>query len=166
MTRSRLLAFVIAASLPTVRTAQAGSTPTPASITASIHRHGAKATIAALAKADQWDRVADKMGEGDARWIALAPRLAPGSDAGSAEDLGISLAFSLPKNPLAVLAAIDPANGHILGVHRVCGMPFIEDTVKDRPGYRRRALAAVSATSAPMLARVRASCLRELRRAA
>ena len=134
-------------------------------IAASIDQRGAKATIAVLAKADQWDQVADRMGSGDARWIALAPKLAPGSDAGSAEDLGIALAFSLPKNPQAVLAALDPANGHIIGVGRVCGMPFIEDTVKDRPAYRRLALRAVAGVSAPALSQRRAACLTELRRA-
>ena len=143
----------------------AAPAPTPATIAASIEQRGAEATIAALAKAGQWDQVAEDMGSGDGRWIALAPKLAPGSDAGSAEDLGISLAFSLPKNPRAVLDALDPANGHIIGVERVCGMPFIEDTVKDRPAYRRRALRAVASVSAPTLARPRAACLRELRRA-
>lgn len=145
--------------------AAADSSPTPARIAASIERRGAEATIAVLAKDEQWDRVADRMASGDARWIALAPKLAPGSDAGSAEDLGISLAFSLPKNPSAVLAALDPANGHVIGVERVCGMPFIEDTVKDRPAYKRRALRAVAAVLAPALAQPRAACLRKLRRA-
>ena len=104
-------------------------------------------------------------GEGDARWIALAPKLAPGSDAGSAEDLGISLAFSLPKNPGAVLAALDPADGHILGASRVCGMPFIEDTVKDRPAYKRRSIHALEEVSAPTLAQTKTACLRDLKRA-
>ena len=105
------------------------------------------------------------MGTGDARWIALAPKLAPGSDAGSAEDLGISLAFSLPRNPRAVLAALDPADGHVLGAGRVCGMPFIEDTVKDRPAYKRHAIHAVKTVTDPRLSKVRLACLRELERA-
>ena len=102
------------------------------------------------------------MGDGGSQWVALAPGLAPGADAGSAEGLGISLALALPKNPRAVLAAIDPANGHVLGAGRVCGMPFIEDTVKDRPAYRRRALRAVRGVSDRSLANARAACLSAL----
>ena len=145
--------------------AQAAPSPTPASIETGVRQHGAQATIAALVKADQWDGVSDRMGTGDARWIALAPKLATGSDAGSAEDLGISLAFSLPRNPRAVLAALDPADGHVLGAGRVCGMPFIEDTVKDRPAYKRHALRAVKTVSEPRLAKMKRACLRELERA-
>ena len=165
MSRRGGFALTLAAALALGWPAQAASSPTPAGIEAGIRRHGAQATIAALAKADQWDGVADRMGTGDAKWIALAPRLAPGSDAGSAEDLGISLAFSLPKNPRAVLSALDPADGHVLGAGRVCGMPFIEDTMKDRPAYKRHAIRAVKTVSGLRLAKVRRACLRELERA-
>ena len=163
MIRFLVPALAAAAFSTSGQAGQVASRPTPASIEASIHQHGAEATIAALAKANQWDAVADRIGGGDARWIALAPKLAPGSDAGSAEDLGIALAFSLPKNPHAVLAALDPNNGHIFGASRVCGMPFIEDTVKDRPAYKRRALREVEKVVTPSLAKARATCLSELK---
>ena len=143
----------------------AAAPPALASIDASISHLGAEATIAMLAKADQWDAVADKMGDGNSAWIALAPKLALGADAGSAEDLGISLAFSLPKNPSAVLAALDPANGHIIGADRVCGMPFIEDTVKNRPAYKRRTIRAVEKIAIPSLANAKTACLAALRAA-
>ena len=116
-TASAVLTAFLAATSPVL----AVSAPSPAAIRDSIKREGAKATIADLAKADQWDAVSDRMDSGSADWIALAPLLASGSDAGSAEDLGISLAFSLPKNPNAVLAALDPANGPVIGADRVCG---------------------------------------------
>ena len=156
--------MLIAVALAAAGVSLGRTPPTTAGIEASI-QHGAQATIAALAKADQWDTVADHMGSGDARWIALAPRLAPGSDAGSAEDLGISLAFSLPRNPRAVLTALDPVDGHILGADRVCGMPFIEDTVKNRPAYKRQAIRAVRRVSDPSLARIKADCLVNLTKA-
>lgn len=140
----------------------AASLPTPTRIEASVRQRGAQATMAILAEAGQWDAVAAKMGDGGSAWVALAPKLAPGADAGSAEALGISLAFALPRNPRAVLAAIDPANGHVLGADRVCGMPFIEDTVKDRPAYRRQALRAVARVSDRSLANARAACLSAL----
>lgn len=148
-----LIAHVASAALPL----------TPSSIAADVREHGAKATVDALLKAREWDGVADKMGGGDSRWIALAPMLAPGSDAGSAEDLGISLAFSLPLNAPAVLAALDPANGPIVGAQRVCEMPFIEDTVTDLAGYKRQAIRAVEAVRGASLVPRRNACLAVLR---
>jgi hypothetical protein len=139
--------------------------PTPASVGRSLEREGPKRTIDDLARTDEWDFVANRMDTGASAWIGLAPRLAPGSDAGSAEDLGISLAFALPINPRAVLAALDPHDGYVLGASRVCGMPFIEETVKDRPAYRRRAIAAVQAVTERRLSGARTACLRSLRAA-
>lgn len=166
MMRIAVTALAVITAFAVTDTASAAApSPTPAGIEASIREHGAEATIAALAKADQWDVVADKIGDGNSAWIAVASELAPGSDAGSAEDLGISLAFSLPKNPHSVLAALDPANGHILGVDRVCGMPFIEDTVKDRLAYKRQAIRAVEKVTDTDLKNAKKSCLAALRAA-
>ncbi len=141
--------------------------PTATRVETSIRQHGAAATIARLwgkgGWPSQWDWVIDRMGDGNAGWIALAPKLAPGSDAGSSEDLGIALAFALPKNPRAVLAALDLGNGIVLGADRVCGAPFIEDTVKDIPAYRRRAIRAVKAVSNPHLKMAKTACLTALR---
>lgn len=128
-------------------------------VAARIKAQGAKATIAKLAADDQWDTLAEHIVDGDPDWIALAPQLAPGSDAGSAEDLGIALAFALPKRPVEVLHAIDPGNGIVLGVDRVCGMPFIEDTVQDRGGYKRKAVEAVRAVTDAGLQDVKRACL-------
>ncbi len=140
--------------------------PTAASVEASIRRRGAAETIAMLwekgKSPSQWDWVMDRMGDGNGGWIALAPKLAPGSDAGSAEDLGISLAFALPKNPRAVLAVLDPEDDMLLGANRVCGIPFIEDTVKDIPAYRRGAIRAVEAVAVPELRTAKAACLAAL----
>ena len=160
---TKLVAFMIlAALLAATSPGVAASAPTPASISNGIRQEGAKATIAALARAGQWDAVSDHMDSGSSAWIALAPLLAPGSDAGSAEDLGISLAFSLPKNPQAVLAALDPANGHVIGADRVCGLPFVEDTMPDLPAYRLKAIRAVQGVKDRRLASARTACLAAL----
>ncbi len=74
----------------------------------------------------------------------------------------MALAFGLPKSPRAVLAAIDPQNGPVLGVDRVCGVPFIEGTISDVNGYIKQAIAAVSAVNDPSLAGVKAACLKDL----
>ena len=144
--------------------ATAATTPTAAGLAASLRHDGAAATYARLLSTDTWDYVGERMGEGRSDWIALAPQLAPVADGAAAEDLGLGLAKSLPKNPVAVLGAIDPRNGPVIGVDRVCSIGFIEDTVKDLRAYKRSALRAVSSVRTVSLRKPRDACLRVLKR--
>src|SRR5580698_294576 len=102
--------------------------PTPAQVSASLAAYGAQTTVSALFDQHRWDYVADEIAKGGAVWIDLATKLAPGADAGTAEELPIVLAFALPLNAPAVLAAV---KGGAFDVGDVCGAPFIEGTVKD-----------------------------------
>jgi hypothetical protein len=135
--------------------------PTPAQIDAALTRFGAHATVNALFDQRRWDFVSDRIGAGEAPYVALAARLAPGADAGTADDLPIALAFALPRNAPAVLAAL-AAPGGGLDVAEVCDAPFIEDTVSDIPAWRRRAAAAVRRVADPRLGSVKAACLAAL----
>jgi len=137
----------------------ASAAPSAAQVEISLAKVGPKATIAGLVATGEWDAAVDEISRGDAVWIALAPALAPGADAGTAEDLGISLAFALPRNAAAVLAAVGDPDPAVFNVEEVCGLPFIEDTVKDRAGYRRTAIAAVSGVANPRLGAVKNLCL-------
>ena len=163
MSRTALwTALISLAALPALA-APAPALPTPAQIQASVAKSGPKAAIASLTKANQWDGVAAQMAAGDSAWVALAPKLAPGADAGTAEDLGLSLATALPINPAAVLAAIDPANGPALGAGRVCSAPFIEDPPEHHKAYLKSALAKAGAVADPALAANRTACLAVLK---
>ena len=141
----------------------APAAPTATQIQATIAKSGPKAAIAALVKNNQWDAVAAQIATGDSAWVALTPKLAPGADAGTAEDLGLSLATALPINPAAVLAAIDPANGPALGAGRVCSAPFIEDPPAHHAAYLKSALAKAGAVADPALAANRTACLAVLK---
>jgi len=136
--------------------------PTPAQVEASIARYGPQATVSALFDQQRWDYVAGRIGDGGAVWVALAVKLAPGTDAGTAEELPISLAFALPRDAPAVLAAIQSGE---FAAEDVCGAPFIEGTVRDVPAYLRKATAAVTAVKDPALAATRAACLQTLAKA-
>jgi hypothetical protein len=143
--------------------------PSAAALSAEIDAKGAKEVVNRLNGAhpgangqNDWSRVIDHMWMGRAAYIKLAPKLAPGTDAGPSEDLGISLAHALPLAPVAVLRATDLKDGPTLGVSRVCGVPFIEDTVKDIPGYIHAAQLAVGKVATPELQVVKAACLRQL----
>ncbi|RKE36027.1 hypothetical protein B0G76_2172 [Paraburkholderia sp. BL23I1N1] len=142
-------------------TANAGAQTSPSILAKQINDEGAKATVGAMSESE-WDNVLTHIDSGNAAWIALAPKLAKGTDGGNSEDLGIGLAYALPKNAKAVLSAIDPDNGPVLGVSRVCSAPFIEDTVKDIPAYIKRAKAALTKVHEPSLQNVKKDCLAEL----
>jgi hypothetical protein len=136
----------------------------PGELRTSLGRDGPQVTVRRLVAEHRWEAVLDRMGSGEAAWIALAPQLAPGTDAGSAEGLGVALAAALPKDPAAVLRAIDPQDGVVLGAHRVCASPFIEPKPEFVAHYRREALAAVSGVREPKLRAVRDACLAVLRK--
>jgi hypothetical protein len=140
-----------------------------AEISAEIDTKGAKAVITRLSSAhvnamgqSDWSRTMDQIWNGRVAYIALAPRLAQGVDGKSADDLSTALARALPAAPAAVLRVIDRHNGPVLGVGRICGVPFAEPSSKDTSGYVRAAQSAVDDVDRPRLQHVRAACLDQL----
>lgn len=134
---------------------------TPAQALADINRMGASAFLAQFDD-QQIDTLYQHLQTGNPAWLALAPKLAPAADGANAIGLTISLAYALPKNANAVLAVTTEQDG-ILGVERVCSIPFIEDTEKDRSAYKRDALKAVSALKDPVLTKAKDRCLAVLK---
>ncbi len=137
--------------------------PGAAALKADILHHGAKAVVDRLVASNEWDEVSDRIASGRTEWVTLAPKLADGTDAGSSEELGIDLALALPKNPTVVLRSINDKpwrEGGIIGVERVCGAPFIEDT--EPRGYVADAVVAVGRVSGVTVAGKKAACLRVL----
>ena len=135
----------------------------PDKIASDIAAHGADAVVARLNANGDYDRVLGHIDSGDSRWLALAPKLAPGTDAGTAEALVIALPFALPRNPSGVLALLQGPDA--FPADDVCGTPFIEDTVKDVPAYVHRARAAVMAVRDPRLQDAKSACLVALKKA-
>lgn len=130
-----------------------------------IKSHGAKYVVDALSNQDRYEEVLKHIDLGESDWVALAPELARGTDAATAEGLAISLALGLPKNPAAVLSALDPQM-EPLAPERVCGAPFIEGTVKDIPGFIRRSQSALQRVQDVRLAKRKTECLDGLNEAA
>ena len=160
------VAAIAALAIHITAASAAAPVPSAAALNAEIDAKGAKEVVNRLNGAhpdsngqNDWSRVIDQMWMGRAAYIKLAPKLAPGTDAGTSEDLGISLAHALPLAPITVLRATDPKDGPTLGVSRVCGVPFIEDTVKDIAGYIHAAQLAVGKVATPELQAVKATCL-------
>lgn len=161
---------MLSAMLVSILTVGVSQGPTMASPTAfdirrSVADVGAEATVRSLSKDGHWNAVEAEIGTGDADWVALAPLLAPGTDAGTSEGLSISLADALPKNPRAVLAVLNVRGGDMLGAEHVCAAPFIEDTAEHQASYKKSALRSLSGITEASLQPARVACIDRLSRA-
>jgi len=146
--------------------AAAGATAqsmTAGSIAAEIGSEGARPVVQRLWNSGEFGRVLDAIATGDSEWIALSPELASGADGAAGEGLGIALARALPKNPAAVLSALD-AELPAISIARVCGLPFVEGSIQDIESYRREAEAALEQVRGAALQDRKADCLADLRR--
>lgn len=138
---------------------------TPAGVGRMLDRLGSRRTVNELAGAGadfgEYETVLDGIASGDAQWLALVPRLQPGTDAGTSESLRIAVAEALARNPTAVLRLIK----HNRAWREVCAYPMIEPTRKEARNYFRAAIPAVKGVRSPALQRVKHVCLAELQRA-
>ena len=159
---ARALALV-AIAVASVRAHAAAPPPEAHAIADRLRVVGAKATVAELDDKEQLDAVLDRIGQGSAAWIALAPDLATGTDGASSEGLAIELARALPRNPLAVLRVASSSESSVVGIKKICGLPFIEATIVSNTIYRRKALAAVSKVHDLSLKVKRNQCLDRLK---
>ena len=133
-----------------------GKTTTVGQVEHLTKSRGTHDAIPYLDKTNELDYILHRIGKSKREWIALAPRIARGTDVSVSLGLGISLARALPHNPSNVLRVTDLANETgSLGVNRVCGVPFIETTRAYNNAYKRRAIPAVVRVRDPTLATAR-----------
>ena len=152
-----LVAFIASPSLQ-------GATPpyTAGEVRAAIVRNGARAVVMRLQRDGLWvPSVVEPIARGEAEWIALAADLSAGTDAGTSEDLVISLASALPINPTAVLRALDRNSG-LLTTDSVCSLPFIEPDAAFLAAYWSRTAAALRSAGTDTTPAVRDACLARL----
>jgi len=129
---------------------------------ADIRQHGAGATVHSLDRNGKFDKVLDRIASGNVAWVRLAPGLARGTDAGDSTGLTVALARALPRNPAAVLAALD--EGPVIGPEAVCGVPFIEPSSKEIREYLDVAIPAVTRIEPSVRVPHRSSCVDALHR--
>lgn len=129
---------------------------------------GPTRAVAEMRASGDWARVTALISSGDTGAISLVPELAKGTDAGSSEELTISLAEALPNAPRNVLAVLTPDRNSMLSYSRVCSAPFIEDTSRHQREYKAAALKAVRRvfrSRDPDLVLASEFCIAELKRA-
>jgi hypothetical protein len=145
---------------------------TPSGILAEISDLGPRAVIDILWNSDEnhpndWDRMMEKIGSGESRWLEVAQLLKPASDAGSSEDLNGALAVALLKNPGDVLAM---AQVGPFAVNDVCTCPYVVETPEEEEiadtylNSAEKALAEMTVpVNNPSLDTVRNNCLAIIR---
>jgi len=140
------------------------SIPKPLTLTwinEQLKSHGAKYVVETLWEKRRWDDFANEIDSGKSAWVALVPKIAPGTDAATTEELAISLAYALPRNPSAVLSVLDDRMMPV-SPQMVCSAPFVEDTVRDIPHYINRSRSALEKVKDDQLTKQKAECLTEL----
>lgn len=135
---------------------EAGPTLTARTLADRIRQDGAQKTAEALTRDHEWPRVRRAVAAGWQNWIATMPDLLPQADQRTAQGLQRALRQALPRSPGAVLAALDPKNGPLLGGQTICrpdGMPAT---------WRARTTRAVRAVHDIHLINQGGDCLRAL----
>lgn len=138
------------------------ASPDPSHVKSDLQHLPAKKVISNLKKRGEFELILKRIDEGDAQWIALAPSLYKGTDAGDSEDIEIALATALPKNALAVLSALNGNTAISEGqprIDKVCGVPFIEPTDRFIQKYLKESTAALKAVSDEKLLPLAKKCL-------
>ena len=154
---TRAACFALCALLGTAVPAAAAS-GTADMVARRIAQDGAKQAVAALQKNKTWPRVIAGISSGNAAWVALTPRLAEGTDAGTSEELDYALSLALLRNAPAVLAL--PAG--TFPAERICVVPYIEPTDAQVKSFVARADRALGAVKGGKLAAPRDACLKSL----
>ncbi|WP_174291458.1 hypothetical protein [Sphingomonas bacterium] len=102
-------------------------------------QEGATAYLATVGDEDgDWQHLLDAAARGDAAALALATKLRPAADAGTAEALDMSFGRALPAAPTTILTLVKGANVDVL-----CTSPFIEPEAGVERRYNKDALAAL-----------------------
>jgi hypothetical protein len=136
---------------------------TPDLIRAMLAKQSPAAVVQAIdtgeAENNPWSGVLDQIETGNQDWIDLVPLLAPGTDAGTAEALVITLSRTLKTNAPGVLKVI--ADGAFT-VADICADNDIEVPVTDYVGFLDKVTVTVAAVLDRPLRDVRNQCLHQL----
>ncbi|GBQ32407.1 hypothetical protein [Gluconacetobacter azotocaptans] len=142
-----------AAATPPFGPAEATRTLTARTLARQIQQDGPQKVVQALTQNKEWPQTRRAVATGWQNWIDLMPDLMSATDPATTRSLQLALRQALPRNPRAVVAALDPKNGPVRGGRTICapaGMPAT---------WHRRAIRAVEALHDIHLSDVGADCL-------
>ncbi|GBQ88268.1 hypothetical protein AA13595_2351 [Gluconacetobacter johannae DSM 13595] len=135
---------------------EATRTLTARTLARQIQQDGPRKAVQDLTRDKEWPRMRRAVATGWQNWIDLMPDLMSATDPATTRSLQLALRQALPRNPRAVVAALDPRNGPVRGGRTICapaGMPAT---------WRHRAIRAVEALHDIHLIDQGADCLNAL----
>jgi hypothetical protein len=142
----------------------AGPRIAPSEVRALIRARGASGAVQRLDRPgnarDRWDSVLRGIASGSQAWLDLAPEIAAGTDAGTAEEYAIVLSDALVGNATGTLRLVLAGAAN---VEDVCIESGIETPLRQRRAYDAAAIEAVQAVTAPDLQAAKTACLASLR---
>ncbi|MHA0851433.1 hypothetical protein ACV094_06705 [Serratia nematodiphila] len=127
----------------------------------NIEARGARPVVAQLGKAGQFGAVENSIRLGDDSWIALAPKLAGGGNAGFTAGIKSALSAALIYNPAAVLQALNKGND--LSLNDICTAPPEVQGDTAISSFRERATHALSTVRVGDLSAPRDACIAALK---
>ncbi|MEL5503867.1 hypothetical protein IBZ12_22140 [Serratia ureilytica] len=127
----------------------------------NIEARGARPVVAQLGKAGQFSAVENSIRLGDDNWIALAPKLAGGGNAGFTAGIKSALSAALIYNPAAVLQALNKGND--LPLNDICTAPPEVQGDTAITSFRERAARALSTVRVGDLSAPRDACIAALK---
>lgn len=152
---------LLAGTLLAVSFSSSAMAPDAQEIGYNIEARGAAPVVAQLAKAGQLHAVEDSIRLGDDGWIALAPKLANGGNAGFTSGIKSALSSALVYNPAAVLHALNQGNN--LPINDICTAPPEVQGDTAITSFRQRATHALSTVRVGDLGAPRDACMAALK---
>jgi hypothetical protein len=138
----------------------AAGVPSPEDIIARIQRDGGKTVLEELWNHEsEFEAVLRGIESANPRWLEVAQRLKPFSDAGSSESINYAVARALPIDPQRVLLMI----GHGFDMDVICTSPFNEPESGVAEAYERSALSALDFLHDPDLKAVASECAKRIK---
>jgi hypothetical protein len=142
---------------------QAGAPVTPAEVAAMLAKQTPQQTVNALygtGENSRWTTVARGIARGEEAWLALAPQIAKGTDAGTSDEFAMAAQDALTTNPagtLRLLSQIEMGAG-------ACAENGFEVSAEQASAFHQTAITAVEAVSDPALQKIKTECLAALRK--
>lgn len=144
------------------RWSQGGAAVTPAEVEQMLGAQNPREVVTALygnGENSRWDTVASGIAKGDPAWLALAVRLAQGTDAGTSDDFAIAAGDALTTNPTGALRLLSQIE---MGVG-ACTENGFEVPAEQARIFFQTARASLDQVTDPALRALKDSCINQLR---
>jgi hypothetical protein len=145
---------------------KAGAAITPDEVRKMIEAEGATEAVRKLSSSQDpeaplpWSTVMAGIARGEPEWLAVAPLIRPGTQAGSGDEYSMALTAALTTNPAGSLRLMAREEG---GSDGYCIASDYETPPEQVRAYYAAAIANLERVGDPELKDIKAACLKQLR---